>query len=190
MRMACGRCDTRLEPVSLAAHRNLHVHPRERVDLELNCRTCRRLFHPRELDAHERVCEEVAPPIPENAEELKDEAYARYERLLSETGIPWPQRLRRFRLGECSRVTDDALFCGVCNSFHWGRPPRVPQGLGARRLCPVCDKRFRDRSSLSRHLKRHRDSAAPIAEHSPPPLLRQDPIETLWRVLRCLDPVQ
>lgn len=166
-RQQCEACGAFVESDLWGAHASLHVHPKVREDLGLNCNSCRRLFHPRKIVAHERECRELAPDTLSNAAALREAAFARYDALLADTETPWETRLQAFRLTECNRVTDEALWCGICNAVHWGRaPPRAP-GEGARSVCTLCGKDFAHMQSLSRHKRRVHDGLA--SESSAPP---------------------
>lgn len=162
-RRVCEACGTHVEAELWTSHMSLHVHPMVRADLGLNCSSCCRLFHPRKIAAHERECREIAPATMPDAAEQREAAFARYSALLADADTPWETRLRAFRASECNRVTDDALWCGICNAVHWGRPPpRAPDANVHPSLCRLCGKGFAHMQSLSRHKRRaHGGSQTP-----------------------------
>lgn len=167
-RRVCETCGTHVEAELWSFHASLHVHPKARADLGLNCTSCCRLIHPHKIVAHERDCREIAPTTLPNAAAQRAAAFARYDAFLADTGTVWETRLQRFRASECNRVTDEALWCGICNAVHWGRPP--PRETGSQVYpshCRVCGKGFAHMQSLSRHRRRaHGGRETPV----PPPL--------------------
>jgi hypothetical protein len=169
-RRVCEVCGTHVEAELWSFHASLHVHPRARADLGLNCASCCRLFHPHKIAAHERECREIAPQTLPDAAAQREAAFARYDALLADTETPWDVRLRVFRASECNRVTDDALWCGICNAVHWGRPPpRDPGSHAWQSRCKVCGKGFAHMQSLSRHKRRaHGGRDTPPPAPSPP----------------------
>lgn len=168
-RKACGECGALVSQQRWELHASLHVHPRARPDLGLNCSRCRRVFHAHAIAAHERGCREVAPTALPDAAAQRDAAFARYDALLADASTPWAQRLRAFRQTECSRVTDEALWCGLCNAVHWGRPPA--SAAAARSVCVTCGKGF----AYMENLSRHRRVAHAGARDPPPPPLAETP---------------
>lgn len=169
----CGVCGARVALWRWELHASLHVHPRERIDLGLNCARCCRLFDARSIAAHERDCRERAPETLPDAPAQREAAFARYDVLLADATTSWAERLRAFRATECQRVTDEALWCGLCNAVHWGRPPIQPPGAAPRSQCSICGKGFAHMQSLSRHRRRAHGGA-----RTPPPQPPTAPVNT------------